>query len=382
MGLYFRRAEIRVVPPGRVRRARESGSGKPRIAVVGPGARTPGGIWTVTSTLIGSELADAFEMRHFATHRDGGVGGKLSAAATGMSALGREMAAGRVDLVWAHVSADAAFWRKSIVLQMARAFRVPFVLHVHGSRFAVWYDAASRPEQAAARAVLRRADLIVTLSPTWERRLREICDCQTAAIMNPVVIPPLADPAGRTPGRIVCFGRLGERKGSRVLVQALARVVAGGVEATLLLAGDGDRAPVEEEARRLGVAGRVEIRSWIERDEVARLLDTASVFALPSQNEGLPVALLEAMAHGLPCVVTPVGGIPDLVTDGRDGLMVPPDDPEALAAALRRLLDDPSLRQSIARAGREEVERRCALPVVAGQFRVAFTGVLSRRPAR
>ena len=382
MGLYFRRAEIRVPPPGRVRGTTPSGASRPRIAVIGPGAETPGGIWTVTTTLIDSELSGAFDMRHIPTHRDGGVRGKLDAAATGLGTLAKEMRAGRVDLVWAHVSADAAFWRKSIALGLARAFRVPFVLHVHGSRFAVWYDAASKPEQAAARAVLRRADLVVTLSPTWERRLREIADCRTAAIMNPVVIPPPADEAARIPGRIVCFGRLGERKGSRVLVQALARVVGEGLEASLLLAGDGDRAPVEEEARRLGVADRVEIRSWIEPAEVARLLDTASIFALPSQNEGLPVALLEAMAHGLPCVVTPVGGIPDLVTDGRDGLMVQPDDPEGLADAIAGLLRDAGRRAAIAPAGPAEVERRCALPVVAAQFEAALTGVLARRPAR
>jgi glycosyltransferase involved in cell wall biosynthesis len=127
------------------------------------------------------------------------------------------------------------------------------------------------------------------------------------------------------------------------------------------------------------VADRVEIRSWIGPEEVAAMLRTASVFALPSREEGLPVSLLEAMAHALPVVVTPVGGIPDLVADGTHGRMVSPDDPPGLAAALRELLDDPGRARGMGRAGRGEVEARCSVPVVVARLEEAFRGVLARR---
>jgi glycosyltransferase involved in cell wall biosynthesis len=204
-------------------------------------------------------------------------------------------------------------------------------------------------------------------------------DCATTSIMNPVAVPPLPDDAARVPGRIVSTGRLGERKGSRVLVEAVSILAGEGRDVSLVLAGDGDREGVEARAAELGVADRVEIRSWIGPDEVAAMLRTASVFALPSREEGLPVSLLEAMAHALPVVVTPVGGIPDLVADGTHGRMVSPDDPPGLATALRELLDDPGRAREMGRAGREEVEARCSVPVVVARLEEEFRGVLGRR---
>jgi len=352
------------------------------VLVVGPGARTPGGIWSVTATLLASPLAERYRMRHVATHRDGGVRDKLEQAATGLGRIAVALARRQVDLVWAHVSADAAFWRKGAVLLLCRVARVPFVLHIHGSRFAVWYDGAGRVSRAMARAVLRGSALVVTLSPAWEAKVRSITPCRTVAIMNPVRIPPPADPAGRVPGRIVCFGQLGTRKGTRVLIRALAELRRGGTDASLVLAGDGDPAPFLAEAAALGVAEHVTIHSWLAPDRVAALLDSAAAFALPSQNEGLPVALLEAMAHRLPCVVTPVGGIPDLITDGVNGLLVPPDDPPALAGALARILDDPAAAAELAAAGHADVARHCDLGVVVDQWDRAFRDVLARRGRR
>jgi glycosyltransferase involved in cell wall biosynthesis len=355
---------------------------RPRVLVVGPGPDSAGGVWAVISTLMASSLARDAELRHVATHRDGAARVKLAAAARGIARVAAALARGWPDMLWVHVSADFSFRRKTVVVALARLLRTPVLLHVHGSDVEVWYRAASAPERAVVRAVLRAADLVVALTPTWERRLREMTDCRTTAIMNPVAIPPEAPDEGRVAGRVVSLGRLGERKGSKVLVEAIALLAGEGLDATLVLAGDGDREGVEAHARSMGVAGRVEIRSWIGPDEVAALLDSASAFALPSREEGLPVALLEAMAHALPVVVTSVGGIPDLVRDGEHGRMVRPDDPPGLAAALRDLLRDAAAARRAGRAGRAEVERRCAVPVAVARLEDAFAQVLARRRRR
>jgi glycosyltransferase involved in cell wall biosynthesis len=352
---------------------------RPRVLIVGPGPQSAGGVWAVINTLTRSTLARDFSLRHIATHRDGPAKVKLQAAASGIARVARELALRRPDLLWVHVSADFSFRRKTAVVSLARLFRVPVVLHVHGSDVEVWYQATSKAEQGVVRAVLRAADLVIALTPTWEARLRAMTDCATTSIMNPVAVPPLPDDAGRVPGRIVSTGRLGERKGSKVLVEAVSILAGEGRDVSLVLAGDGDREGVEARAAQLGVADRVEIRSWIGPEEVAAMLRTASVFALPSREEGLPVSLLEAMAHALPVVVTPVGGIPDLVADGTHGRMVSPDDPRGLAAALRELLDDPGRARGMGRAGRGEVEARCSVPVVVARLEEAFRGVLARR---
>jgi glycosyltransferase involved in cell wall biosynthesis len=156
------------------------------------------------------------------------------------------------------------------------------------------------------------------------------------------------------------IARLCDVKGQRELIRALAEIPA----ARLVLAGrdleqgGAFQTELEREADRAGVRDRVEIGF---HDDVAALLARLDVVALPSWTEGLPMVLLEAMAAGRPVVATPVGGTPELVVDGETGLLVPPRDPEALAAALRRVLDDRELAERLGEAGLRRVSERFTL---------------------
>ncbi len=151
--------------------------------------------------------------------------------------------------------------------------------------------------------------------------------------------------------------RLAPEKGQRDLVQALPRILAEVPEARLLLAGDGpDREPLRRRAAELGVATRVAFAG--DRHDVDALLAMADVFVFPSVAEGLGIALMEAMRAGRPVVSCAVDGIPEVVSDGVDGLLVPPARPEALADAIVRLHRDPELRQRLAARGRETVAAR------------------------
>jgi glycosyltransferase involved in cell wall biosynthesis len=149
-------------------------------------------------------------------------------------------------------------------------------------------------------------------------------------------------------------GRFVEPKGYPHLLDAMVRIQAHLPDVKVLLVGDGVlRRPMEEKAEALGLSDAV-IFTGIRRDvpEILALLD---VFVLPSLWEGLPIALLEAMAAGLPVVATRVGGVPEVVVDGVTGLLVPPRDPEALSEAILTLLQDPDLRQKMGQAGQDRV---------------------------
>lgn len=349
------------------------------MLVVGAGPRSAGGVWSAVSTLLGSSLREEFSLRHVATHRDGSHLAKLAAAAQGIVKIARALAVREVDLMWVHTSADASFRRKAVVVALVRLARVPLMLHVHAGEFDRYYEAAGRPERAVIRRVLGAADLVVALAPVWERRLRAMGARHTTSIPNPVVVPAVGDGACREAGRIVFLGRYGEAKGTSVLVEAVGRLARDVPGVTLVMAGDGDAAAVRAEVRRLGIEDRVQTLPWVAHEEAARLLDTSAVFALPSRAEGLPMALLEAMARALPVVVTPVGGIPELVRDGEHGLFVAPDDPAGLAEALGRLVGDPDEARRLGQAGRRRVERTCAVPVVVAEVARALRECLRRR---
>jgi colanic acid/amylovoran biosynthesis glycosyltransferase len=166
------------------------------------------------------------------------------------------------------------------------------------------------------------------------------------------------------PFSLVCVGTLHEVKGQGVLVEACRLLVQEGVDLRCTLVGDGrDRAALTQAIAKAGLEERVELAGSLARADVAALLRSAHAVVAPSvptaegKREGIPVVLMEAMASGVPVVASGISGIPELVDDGVSGLLVPPRDPGALARALRRLHDDPGLRERLARAGREKVER-------------------------
>ncbi|WP_438027733.1 glycosyltransferase family 4 protein [Sorangium sp. So ce233] len=144
-------------------------------------------------------------------------------------------------------------------------------------------------------------------------------------------------------------------KGHDVLLRALARLRDRGVVVTVLIVGDGDeRDRIHGLARELGIHGK-EARFLGFRKDVPDLLAAADFFVLPSRDEGLPLAVLEAMARRLPVVVTPVGGVPEVVRNEQHGLLVPVDAPDALADAIERLARDPALGRRLGEAGHVRV---------------------------
>ncbi len=147
------------------------------------------------------------------------------------------------------------------------------------------------------------------------------------------------DPESR---RLVCVGRLSEQKGQLLLLDAVERVVAEGVELKLVLAGDGEmRGEVETRIRERGLEDHVEITGWIDADEVASQLARARALVLPSFAEGLPVVIMEAFAMARPVLSTYIAGIPELVRPDQNGWLVPAGDTAALADALRDLMATP-----------------------------------------
>ncbi len=154
--------------------------------------------------------------------------------------------------------------------------------------------------------------------------------------------------------RLLFVGRLAEQKGLPILLDALAKVEG----ATLDIAGDGpERKMLEEKVNELNIYDRVRILGYQSQPQVRALLRQADVFVMSSFAEGLPVVIMEAMAAGVPVVATWVAGVPEIVRDKHNGLLIPPGDATALAQAIRRLLNDPDLRNQFASAGREKIEQ-------------------------
>ncbi len=167
---------------------------------------------------------------------------------------------------------------------------------------------------------------------------------------------PAAAPGPGT--RLLFVGRLAAVKGVPVLLRALAAARAGAPRLTLTLVGDGpERAATEALVRQLGLQTAVRFAGYRSQSQVAQALAEADILVLPSFAEGVPVVLMEAMAAGLPVIASRVGGVAELVTDGVDGLLLPPGCEDSLASAIARLAVDPDTRARMGAAGRTRVAR-------------------------
>lgn len=189
---------------------------------------------------------------------------------------------------------------------------------------------------------------------------------------------------GREPGTIVAVGRLDPIKGFDVLVDALAVLRDEGRKVRCRLIGQGPlEADIRDRVARHRLGDTLELAGALPQDQVRAALYRASIFTLPSvvtprgDRDGIPVSLMEAMAAGTPVVSTRVSGIPELVEDGREGLLVPERDPRALARALARLLDDPALADRMAHEARAKVEREFDAAREAEKMRRLFADVSS-----
>lgn len=161
-----------------------------------------------------------------------------------------------------------------------------------------------------------------------------------------------------TPINILCVGRLVPAKGQRMLILAARRLIRSGFDLKLTLVGSGpDEAALKALVDSCGLGQQVSFTGALNRGQVAALYRTTDLFVLPSFAEGIPVVLMEAMAHGLPCVSTRITGIPELIQRDAEGLLVPPADEEALGHAMARLMASPRLRHAIGRAAARRVNR-------------------------
>lgn len=186
---------------------------------------------------------------------------------------------------------------------------------------------------------------------------------------DPQLRAQLAASLGLAPEtRLVGFvGRLNWAKDLPTMVAAFARVCARRDDVALVLVGEGEeRAGIESAIKDAGIANRVFLLG--DRSDVPALLPAFSIFAMSSVSEGYSIALLEACASALPIVTTRVGGNGEIVTDGVNGLVVPPQDPEAMAAALIRLLDDPDLAARMGHAGRAWLLENATFDVMAARY--------------
>ena len=333
------------------------------VIMLGEALFRMGGIVTFQKLLIES-LPKPVSMCHLGTVGLGGALNKLLMFVTCWFKLVAKLMTTRVDVAHLHCSLEASFYRQCVVALTCFVFRKPVLMHIHAGEFPSYYRKLGFVSQWLCRFVFSRSTLII-LTDSWRPFYINDIGVKPENIHtmpNPVPLPELTqvkrDPASCL---FVHLGKMDPDKGTFDLLEAIASRSdeLRNSNAKFVIAGNGMVDEVRERVTELGISNCVEVRDWINAAERDELLSQSDVFVLPSYFEGMPMSLLEAMSWAMPVLTTPVGGIPDFVTDDENGRFVNPGDIKALGDAIVELASHPQLRQDLGSNGRQRVESHC-----------------------
>jgi glycosyltransferase involved in cell wall biosynthesis len=299
--------------------------------------------------------------------------------------LARLLRRERIDVMHSHLYHANLYGRLA-----ARLAGVPAIATVHNT-----YTRVKLHRRLLNRLLTGKRSHVVAVSEDVRRDLVKydgIPQDRIAVIHNGIDVSRVQSSLSREQARaqlgiagdaiaVGCVARLEEQKGHRFLLEALAllnEAPRGAPRFTLLLAGDGRlRAELERRAAALGVAAQT--RFLGTRSDVADVLRALDVYAMPSLWEGLSIAMLEAMAAGLPIVISDVSGVAQVIGNDEYGLRVPAGDPAALAQAIRALADHPEKRAALGAAARERVIAKFSMQAMLGELSRLYEEVSSRR---
>ena len=326
----------------------------PRLIMLGAESETRGSVAAVVEAYRANGLFQRWPIDYLPTYGDGGAGRNAGLALGALRRFALLLARHRHALVHIHLSARGNAARDAAFMAAALAARSPLVVQMHGAGLERTHGGA------LMRRLLERAACVIIPCESMRPWVRSIArEARAVCLPNPVVATQIT-PYERRPTLILFLGRLEASKGIFDLLEAVAALRGALPDVRLVCAGDGQRIAVARHAERLGIADAVKFTGWVGPSGKRALLETAAAFALPSYDEALPNGLCEAMAAGVPAVVSPVGGVAEVVSDGISGLLVAPGDKATLERSLRRLLPDRALGARLGAAARETARVRFA----------------------
>ena len=341
-----------------------------RIVMVGDSLDAPGGISSVLRTYRDAGVFSAWNIVFISNYEGPGLLRQLLVMFRAMTSYVYSLTAFRVSLVHIHSASRGSFWRAAIFASIARLFRIPYLIHVHSGEFIVFFEGLGASGKNIVRNILREAAGVICLSPSWEIKLRAILpDLKTIVLPNPVFVPP-AEPArdASCESYLLFLGRINEKKGLYDLFSPMKNILKYFPNTRLVIAGGGELDSMSKAVVQHGIDANVSFIGWVSGEEKERCVEGAGIMVLPSHFEAFPVSILEAMAYGKPVVATKVGAIPEIVSDGVHGYLVPPRDPSALADALIRLLSKPEIASEMGASAYAHVKQNYSVPRVMGML--------------
>lgn len=313
-----------------------------KILIVATSHKTRGGITSVVKAHETGEQWGKYHCKWIETHRDGNSLRKLWYLFSAL--LLYIVLLPFYDIVHIHIATTQSAKRKQLFFYPAKWLRKKIIFHFHPSNEKFLFEPYN---QKLYRRLFSQADLVLVLSEQWKKWIKDALGIteHIEILYNPC--PKVNRREEIKENYILFAGTIIPRKGYGDLLQAFALIAEKHPNWKVVFAGNGEIENAKRIANRCGILQQTEFLGWIKGEKKEEVFQRASIYCLASDGEGFPMGVLDAWAYGIPCVVTPVGGIPDIVKDGVNGLIYPVGDIKELASKLDLLINNKDLRKSI-----------------------------------
>lgn len=253
-----------------------------------------------------------------------------------------------IKIIHIHSASNGSFWRKSLFIRIARIFNKKIIFHCHGGGFKDFF--ATNPSKI--KSVLDKCDIIVTLSPQWEAFFKSIGCKNVVIINNPIPNPSRSE---TTPHdsiiHVLFIGKICAQKGVFDMINMIVTHRDALENRIILHIGGNDQVELlNKQIMDNHLENIVKYEGWVSGAKKDELFNLADIFILPSYIEAVPISILEAMSYGIPVIATNVGGIPSILNDSQNGMLINPGDKESMFSALSVLIDTPDLRAKMGKA--------------------------------
>lgn len=329
---------------------------KRKVCMVVPSFSAKGGIATVVSGYKNSELERKYDVKYIESYCDGSKVKKIFKAIKAYILFLKQMVIDKPDLVHIHSSFGGSFYRKLPFVYVANFFNVPVINHIHGSEITNLYVNASEGKKRLVENCFDKCKYLVVLSEEWKDNM-QVVKTKTPKIVienYSTIHRECLKRKNHQKKNILFLGFITELKGCFDVPEIAKKVIAENENVKFILAGSGQTKKLQEIVAEKGISQYFAFPGWVKKDEKETLLKNADIFFLPSYTEAMPMSILEAMGYGLPIVSTNVGGIPQLVEEGRNGYMVDPGKKDDFAEVILELIGNDEL---IYYMGKESIKK-------------------------
>jgi glycosyltransferase involved in cell wall biosynthesis len=346
------------------------------VLLMGPDYRCKGGIASVLKNYLDYPNKNNIKFRFISVRGDQAQLIKLIQSITAIFKMIWIIISCQIDILHAHPSEYSGFYRYIPYLFIGKLFKLKVVFHIHGCMFDVFYESQSKIAKKIIKNALNRCDTIICLSNSWEEVFKKL-GVQRLEIIKNTVYQPDKNPYDAESLNLTFMGFIEKRKGIYDLIESLANIKDKG-DILLNICGSGEDSYLDSQIDKHNVKNKTIKHGWIDAETKDRILRKTSVFILPSYHEGLPMVLLEAMAYGIPVISTTVGGIPELVNNGIDGLLLEPGDIKGLSDAIVTLFEDKELRTRMSQSVYYKIKQEYTMQVTFEKLHKIYTNILSK----